>query len=166
MYYSLPASFILLLIIGIATKITFPKSQLLYQSQMVEAGNLPDVIIKAGKTNTVAIPFQIKYGYHIQADTVIDQNLIAVELTFENIDGIDLNKLDYPDYKEFQLKGTDEKLLVFDGSIIIILDISASATMPKGHYLLPGSLYYQACDSVRCLFPRRVNFQLPIEVSY
>jgi len=166
MKYVRPTSFILLLIIGITIAITFPKSQSLSQSQMVEVNNLPDVIIKAGKTNTVAIPFQIKYGYHIQADTVSDPNLISAELTFENIDGIDPGKLDYPDYKEFQLKGTDEKLLVFDGSIIIKVDISASTTVPKGHYLLPGSLYYQACDSVRCLFPRRVNFQIPIEVSY
>ena len=160
MHYSLPASFIFLLIIGI----TIPKSRLLSQSQMVEASNLPVVIIKTGDTNTVTIPFQIKYGYHIQADTVNDDNLIAAELTFENIDGIDLGKPDYPDYKEFQLKGTDDKLLVFDGLIQIKVNISASETVAKGQYSLLGSLYYQACDSVRCLFPRTVNFQLPIEV--
>ena len=131
---------------------------------MVEVSDLPDVIIKAGKTNTVAIPFQIKYGYHIQADTVNDENLIAAELTFENVEGIFPGKLYYPDYHEFQLNGTNEKLLVFDGSILIKVDISASTTVAKGHYLLPGSLYYQACDSSRCLFPRKVNFQLPIEV--
>ncbi len=102
MNYLRPASFVLLLIIGITIAITFPENRSLSQSQMVEAGNLPDVIIKAGKTNTVAIPFQIKYGYHIQADTVSDPNLIAAELTFENIEGIDPGKLDYPDYNEFQ----------------------------------------------------------------
>jgi len=166
MKYLRPVSFILLLIIGITIAITFPKSNLLSQSQMVEMSNLPDVVIKAGKTNNVDIPFQIKYGYHIQADTVNDPNLIAAELTFENIEGIHPGKLDYPEYHEFQLNGTDEKLLVFDGSIIIKVEISASATLAKGHYLLPGSLYYQACDSARCLFPRRVNFKLPIEVSH
>ncbi len=166
MKYVRPTSFILLLIIGITIAITFPATRSLSQSQMVEVNNLPDVFIKAGKTNTIAIPFQIKYGYHIQADTVNDPNLIAAELTFENIEGIDPGKLDYPDYHEFQLNGTDEKLLVFDGSILIKVDISASATMAKGHYLLPGSLYYQACDSSRCLFPRKINFQLPIEVSH
>ena len=142
-----------------------PKSRLLPQSQMVEVSNLPDVIIKAGITKTVTIPFQIKYGYHIQADTVNDDNLISAELTFENIDCIVLGKPDYPDYKEFQLKGTDEKLFVFDGLIQIKVNISASETIGNGHYSLPGSLYYQACDSVRCLFPRRVNFHLPIEVN-
>ncbi len=161
MHYLPPVSLILLLIIGIKP----PKSHLLSQSQIVEVGNLSIVTIEPGNRSTVNIPFQIKYGYHIQADTVNDDNLIATILTFENIEGIELSKPKYPDYKEFRLKGTEEKLLVFDAEMQIQVTISVSETVKKGSYSLPGSLYYQACDSVQCLFPRRVNFQVGIEVS-
>ena len=155
-----PVNIILLLIIGM----TIPKSHLLSQNQIVEVDKLPDFVIKAGNAKSVTIPFQIKYGYHIQADTVNDDNLIAAELTFDYLDGIDLGKLDYPEFKEFQLRGTDDKLLVFDGEFRVMVEIKVSKSVKKGSYSLPSSLYYQACDSARCLFPRRLNFQLPIVV--
>ena len=144
---------------------TIPKSHLLSQTQIVEVDNLSDFVIKAGSAKSAIIPFQIKYGYHIQADTVNDENLIAAELTFDYLDGIDLGKLNYPEFKEFQLKGTDDKLLVFDGEFRVMVEIKVSKSVKKGSYSLPSSLYYQACDSARCLFPRRLNFQLPIVVS-
>ena len=76
-----------------------------------------------------------------------------------------MSKPTYPDYREFLLKGTYEKLLVFDGELKIVVRISAAESVKEGSYALPGSLYYQACDSVRCLFPRKLRFNVTVNTT-
>ena len=61
------------------------------------------------------------------------------------------------------MKGTDDDLLVFDEEVDINAFIAASAA-GSGTYKLQGTLRYQACDSVRCLFPRELNFEFEVKV--
>ena len=68
-------------------------------------------------------------------------------------------------YKEFLLKGTEETLLVFDNDMSITVEISTIKSLGQGTYMLPGELKYQACDSVRCLFPRTLNFEIMVDVG-
>lgn len=141
-----------------------PKNPLL-QSQIVKLQYAPVAAVGAGKTSEITLLFKIEYGYHIQADTVNDDNLIPAALMIEPIAGIALSKPTYPDYREFQLKGTVQKLLVFDGELKIVVRISAAESVKEGSYALPGSLYYQACDSVRCLFPRKLRFNVTVNTT-
>jgi len=160
MNYFPPASLALVVVINILQSTPGLK----IQNQIVEMGQLPVITMISGTSRTVTVPFRIEYGYHIQADTVNDENLIPAELMIESIEGMALGKPAYPDYREFQLKGTDQKLLVFDGELNIVVRISASGSVREGSYTLPGSLYYQACDSVRCLFPRKLDFNVTVNV--
>lgn len=141
-----------------------PKNPLL-QIQIVRLQYPPVATVGPGKTSEIILLFKIEHGYHIQADTVNDDNLISAVLTVEPIAGIALSKPTYPDYREFQLKGTNEKLLVFDGELKIVVRISAAESVKEGSYALPGSLYYQACDSVRCLFPRKLRFNVTVNTT-
>ncbi len=122
------------------------------------------VDIEIGNKKVIELPFQVLYGYHIQADTVNDNNLIRAVLTFEQIEGIYIGTPAFPNFKKFQLNGTSEELLVFDGELIVSVPISVHQSTKKGSYSLPGDLYYQACDSIRCLFPRRIKFQVVVNV--
>lgn len=122
------------------------------------------VRLRPGETGRVSIPFTIKEGYHIQADTVSDENLIHTELTIDTSGGFEVGDPVYPGFRYFELKGTNDSLLVFDGVINIVVTVKAADTTAPGNYELTGSLTYQACDSVRCLFPRKLNFQLDISL--
>ena len=134
------------------------------QNQLVEVSNLSSIQLEQGERDNITIPFRIKHRYHIQADTVNDDNLIRTELSIENRHGINPGRPAYPPCKQFKLKGTDDTLLVFDGDLNIEVPIEVSAFTKVGSYPLRGSLFYQACDSVRCLFPRKIDFQVTINV--
>jgi len=144
---------------------TYSSMQVQQQKQFVILDNHVAVDIDAGESAEIKLPFRIQFGYHIQADTVNDENLIRAELSFNQIDGVQTGRPKFPDFKKFQLKGTDEKLLVFDGEMNILVPLSVDPSTKKGSYHLPGGLYYQACDSVRCLFPRRLEFQVVVNVK-
>lgn len=134
------------------------------QNQIVSLSSKPYAKLNSGTTVKTSIDFLIKKGYHIQADTVKDNNLIPSALTFEKVEGFEI-KIIFPDYKEFLLKGTEETLLVFDNDMSVTVEISTIKSLGQGTYMLPGELKYQACDSVRCLFPRTLNIEIMVAVD-
>jgi hypothetical protein len=122
-------------------------------------------ILNAGMNTEVSIWVEVKMGYHIQANKVDDESLIPTILEVNALKGIMINKQEFPKAKPFQLEGTDSFLNVYDGKFVIKLSISADTEMKAGNYVLNSKLSYQACDSKSCLFPRDVDFSIPIEVK-
>jgi hypothetical protein len=134
------------------------------QSQVVSLIKQSSIELKAGETVIIPIKFFIKEGYHIQADTVKDDNLIPTSLTFKQIEDFEI-KIQFPEYNEFLLTGTDETLLVFDNEMSVIVEVSAMNSLKQGAYNLTCELNYQACNSVRCLFPRKLEFEIDVNLS-
>lgn len=127
--------------------------------------NSPKVITRQGVESVVNVSVQVKPGFHIQAHEVKDEYLIPTTLEITGTTEIIPGKPVFPSTNKFKLEGTDSFLDVFDGTFQIQTFLTTQKTIQKGNYTLNGKLKYQACDSVRCLFPRTVEFVVNVDVQ-
>jgi hypothetical protein len=121
-------------------------------------------IVYAGVGNSVEIGVYVKEGYHIQANKVKDESLIPTTLEIKTNEFLTISNQEFPPSKQFKLEGTDSSLVVFDGKFLIKLFVNPVKNAPEGKYVLAARLKYQACDSRSCLFPRTVDFSIPVEI--
>jgi uncharacterized protein len=124
-----------------------------------------DSIVYSGKSNKVEIEVNVKDGYHIQANEVNDESLIPTTLEITSNEYLITRKQEFPRSKKFKLEGTDRFLNVYDGKFLIKLFIDPPKTAAESKYFLEARLRYQACDSKSCLFPRTINFSIPLEIK-
>lgn len=124
-----------------------------------------EATVYVGKNTLISIWVEVKRGYHIQANKVDDEFLVPTTLEVNDVKGITISKQEFPSAKPFKLEGTDSFLSVYDGKFLIKLTLAADAKMKTGNYELKAKLHYQACDSRSCLFPRALDFSIPVEVK-
>ena len=127
--------------------------------------NVTESIVYVGIGTMIPIWVEVKQGYHIQANTVNDESLIPTTLEVNDDKNIAIIKQEFPPDKKFQLEGTDTFLNVYDGKFLIKLFLNPVAKTQIGKYVLNAKLRYQACDSISCLFPRVIEFSIPVEVK-
>jgi len=111
---------------------------------------------------TERISFIIKEGYHIQTNQPLDDNLIATELKVLSLDGFWFGESVFPDAVPFHLKNDPNAMLVFYGNMVVQIPVSINNNVVTGNYKVKGTLKYQACDSVKCYYPRELNFEIPV----
>lgn len=126
--------------------------------------NAPKVTVEAGRHSVIQIVVEIKNGYHIQANKVSNESMIPTTLDISSDKSLIVKKQVFPSAKKFKLEGTEEYLDVYDGRFDISIFFNTSRQTKKGLHRLDGKLNYQACDSIRCLFPRAAGFSMEIEV--
>lgn len=122
-------------------------------------------IVYTGESSRVEIEVNVKEGYHIQANEVSDESLIPTTLEIKNNEYLTIRKQKFPRTKKFKLEGTDSFLNVYDGKFLIKLFFDPLKTGAQSKYILEARLRYQACDSKSCLFPRTIDFSIPIEIK-
>ncbi len=127
--------------------------------------NVNESIVYAGMNTMISIWVEVEKGYHIQANQVNDESLIPTTLEVNGVKGITITKQEFPPGKEFKLEGTDNFLNVYDGRFLVKLFLNTSTEIQTGKNVLGAKLRYQACDSRSCLFPRVVDFAIPVEVK-
>ena len=137
---------------------------LLQTSPAIVTVNVNECEVYIGASTMIEIIVNVKEGYHIQANTVNDESLVPTTLAVEHNEFIQVEKV-FPPSKPFKLDGTDNSLNVYDGKFLIKLFLSPVAKTERGKYVLRSKLRYQACDSKSCLFPRNVDFSIPIEIK-
>lgn len=123
------------------------------------------VVLDGGREGTIHLEVDVKPGYHIQASQVNDEYLVPTTIEINRNDEFRMKETVFPPSKKFQLEGTDSYLDVYDERFEILMPFNLQKTTLKGNYRLHGKLKYQACDSVRCLFPRSVEFFVDVKVK-
>ncbi len=120
------------------------------------------IILNAGSDLPISIAIEVRNGYHIQANKA-GSDLIPTTLEIKCDKEITIRNQVFPPAKKFKLEGTDEYLDVYDGRFDIRLFFTTQTGIKKGMHHVDGKLNYQACDSMRCLFPRSLEFSLNVE---
>jgi len=138
---------------------------MLQTSLGIVAVNVNETITYVDVSTVIEVGVEVKEGYHIQANKVSDESLIPTTLQVNNTEFITINKQEFPPSKQFKLEGTDSFLNVYDGKFLIKLFLTPVAETKVGKYILSAKLRYQACDSKSCLFPRVIDFSIPVEVK-
>ena len=127
--------------------------------------NVTDSIVYVGISTMIPIWVEVKEGYHIQSNRVNDESLIPTTLEVSGDKNITISKQKFPPGKKFKLEGANTFLNVYDGKFPIKLFLSPVAKTRTGKYILGAKLRYQACNSRSCLFPRVIDFSIPVEVK-
>jgi len=125
---------------------------------------VPEIVVSAGKKAVIKMEVEIKKGYHIQANKVNDELLIPASVKIDEDKNITTGRQEFPPAKKIKLEGADNVLDVYDGVIEIRIPFKTIETIPKGKYLLKAKLHFQACDNKTCLFPKSIEFFIPIKV--
>lgn len=115
-------------------------------------------IIQTIDCKSARLTFQIKEGFYIQADKVLNDNFIPTQLKLELNLATDIQKILYPKV-EILLLGGIEEAPVFQGKIEVWIEFDSWSVIPVDQ--IKGSLLYQACNKQKCFFPRKLTFQLP-----
>jgi DsbC/DsbD-like thiol-disulfide interchange protein len=120
--------------------------------------------LPAGESSFIIVDIVIRRGYHVQANPPAFPNLIPLTLTFEPAPGIEIGAPVYPPPRRLRLGGSGETLLVLDGRFSIRVPVKWE-TVASAPVQIRGTLHYQGCDDVRCLFPRSAPVTLWLDVA-
>jgi DsbC/DsbD-like thiol-disulfide interchange protein len=120
--------------------------------------------VHGGSSFRAALLVNIRRGWHINSASPSDENLIATSASFFPPPGLSVTGVRYPRGELKRFAFSDTPLDVYEGSVVIVLRITAAAGMKPGACLLPVDLSYQACTSDVCLAPATVKVVIPVQV--
>ncbi len=120
--------------------------------------------ILPGEKKDLEVIFEIKDGFHIQADKVLEDHLIPTSLSTQAPEEIKISDPLFPAPYQFRLQNVDQEMLVFHKELKVRIPVVISKSSKQGNYLIRGNLHYQVCDSLKCYFPRDFPFMINIEV--
>ena len=117
------------------------------------------VTVPAGKASDVSLHFRIAQGLHINSHMPKDEFLIPTTFSIPDGLGVRLDKVSYPDGKEFTLPADpSSKLSVYTDEFVIQARIVAAA----GNHLVEAKLHFQACDKSICLPPKTIPVAIDV----
>lgn len=108
---------------------------------------------------TVILPFQIIEPYHIQSEKVEDNNFIPTEIHFDEPDGFEIVDYQFSKVQRHNLVLDELKCEVLSGNLEVTVQLEKKSNANKS-LDLKGYLYYQACDDMRCFYPRNLKFEI------
>lgn len=123
------------------------------------------ILATAGQDAIAAIQVAVKHGYHVQANPVRNPSLIPIVLDVKPDRTVVPGSPIYPSAKTMRLNGSEEDLVVYDGTFVIRLPLKIAPDAQRGRVPLSGTLRYQACDDRHCLFPVTLPVNLVVEVG-
>lgn len=123
-----------------------------------------EVGLEAGQSREVAVEIDVKGGFHVQANPAANEFLVPLVVAIEPADELTVGEPRYPPASRLRLKGTEEDLLVYDGTIAVSVPIQTTATAAAGARKLEGSMRFQACDKVSCRPPATAAFELAVRI--
>ncbi|GGA93804.1 TlpA family protein disulfide reductase [Puia dinghuensis] len=132
--------------------------------QPIVSLSIDTTVVQPGRKTMANIRVTVKEGYHVQANIVNDASLIPVTLRTTPNSLFTIGATIFPPYTLFRLEGAANDQNVFESSFIIRLPIKPSADTKTGLHHIKAQLRYQACDARTCLFPRTIDFELPIVI--
>ncbi len=103
-------------------------------------------------------------GWHINAHKPLEDFLIPTTLTVKPQHGISPIGTIYPEPESFQLKGSEEVMLVYSSQRLIGLVLDIPKAMEPGEYMVNAFLEYQACNDTQCWPPSSLDITFSIRV--
>jgi thiol:disulfide interchange protein DsbD len=120
--------------------------------------------IRRGSAAKIEVMLEIDDDYHINSNRPTDENLIATALALEPIKGLSTTRVVYPKAKMQKFDFSDKPLAVFDGETVLSFTARALPRITAGKHTIRAKLTVQACDHERCLRPKTVDVEIPVEV--
>ncbi len=143
----------------------FVKAQL-PDHQFVEINQSSEWEIYPGQRKNLEVNITILEGYHIQADQVEDQNLIPTSVTTVEVpNNFVVYSPVFPQPEPFKLRDAQDSIMVFKQILRIYIPVEVKNEAKIGQHKIAMNLHYQACDNVKCYFPRDLPFMINVVVN-
>jgi len=115
----------------------------------------------------VAVVAEILPGFHINANKVLEDYLIPTRVQPEPpaAAGVRLLETVYPPGQLEKFEFSDKLLLVYEGTVIVRMKLSAAPDTPLGIRHLALALRYQACNDTTCLPPVTIPVPAELEIA-
>ena len=126
--------------------------------------NTADVkVVRRGNVIKVTLPFTISEGYHIQDASNTLDNVLPTKISFKDKADYQIREYTYSqiDYDTVVLDKLSHKVMSNELKVTVTIDLKGGVSM--GQTTLKGELFYQACDHMRCFFPRTLTFNVPLK---
>ena len=118
----------------------------------------------AGTTVRISALVAIEEGWHVNSHTPTFDYLIPTVLELDLPAGWPQPKVDYPAAQKKSFAFADVPLSVYDGDVVIQVQVKIPAGAPAGAVPIRARLEYQACDHSQCLPPVVSRSQLTLTV--
>jgi thiol:disulfide interchange protein DsbD len=118
-----------------------------------------------GEEIRVALQLDIAKGWHINAHKPLDTSLIPTEVVLERNPHFTLQQIHYPKPKRKTFAFIQGELAVYEGKVLIFMDLAVSAEAAPAEGRISGKIKYQACDDRSCLLPMEGAFSTLIPIT-
>jgi len=139
----------------------FPQASEVVKPQV----SAPAAPVARGQAFDVAVTAEIRKGFHVQANKVLEDYLIPTKLEAHLPAGWKLLDTSYPKGKLVKFPFNPKEMAVYEGRIELKLKLQADAAASAGKVKLPLTLRYQACTDAACLPPVRLPLEATVEVA-
>ena len=112
----------------------------------------------------VAVVAKIASGYHINDHKPSLEYLIPTKFVPEPSGDFTVKDIVYPKGTPVKLSFSDSPLSVYQGSVIVGVELQSAKSLKPGNYQLKAKFAYQACSDHACLAPASVPVVLTLKV--
>ena len=143
-----------------------PAAQLMKQERAsLTVGAVAAAPLVRGRTVRAAVALEVEVGLHVNANPPTYDYLIPVTLAIEGPEGVSLAETFYPDAEHVEFPYAEEPLAVYEGSVVIGMELEIAADAPMGDHSLEISVRYQACNDRACFAPANSKLALQVTVA-
>jgi DsbC/DsbD-like thiol-disulfide interchange protein len=120
--------------------------------------------VHGGSYFRAALLVTVRRGWHINSASPSDENLIATSAAFFPPPGLGVTGVRYPRGEAKRFAFSETPVDVYEGTVVVLLRITAATEMKPGAYTLPVDISYQVCNNDVCLAPATVKLVIPVQV--
>jgi Disulphide bond corrector protein DsbC len=142
------------------------RAQIPSPRDVVSASAFPsfDPVARGGSFQ-IAVVLKIRDGFHINAREKSADYLIATDLRTDAPAGFKSGEVTYPKGELHTFSFSKKPLNVYEGKVILRLELTALPNVALGAQHIPLKLRYQACSSEVCLPPVTLEVDAPVTIA-
>jgi len=131
----------------------------------VVKANPEEVTIRPGGSAETSIRMTIDKGYHVNANPPTFPYLKPTELVFKPAPPTSVDLIIYPTATTRKFQFAEKPLAVYEGEIVIKVQLKVEKGAPKGKQNFSGKLRVQACDEEVCYPPGERDIVIPVNIQ-
>jgi len=120
--------------------------------------------VRPGGRARAVLKMTIEHGWHVNANQPLEDFLIATEVALGETPA-ELVAAVYPKPEVVELSFSEEPMAVYEGSVLIGLELKTPDGVAEGGLTVPGVVTVQACNDAMCMPPTDLPFEIGLQVS-